>query len=76
MSSELIENQGQQRHAINGLVVFNLNCCIFELNIVVFSLKILENQSLLWHSKLSKIVEMATILYEDFVEHSLPHGWS
>ena len=39
MSSELIENQGQQRHAINGLVVFNLNCCIFELNIVVFSLK-------------------------------------
>ena len=45
MSSELIENQGQQRHAINGLVVFNLNCCIFELNIVVFSLKILSNQN-------------------------------
>ena len=45
MNSELIENQGQQQHAINGLVVFNLNCCIFELNIVVFSLKILSNQN-------------------------------
>ena len=45
MSSELIENRGQQRHAINGLVVFNLNCCIFELNIVVFSLKNLPVKS-------------------------------
>ena len=53
MSSELIENQGQQRHAINGLVVFNLNCCIFELNIVVFSLKNLPVKSK-WTQKKSK----------------------
>ena len=53
MSSELIENQGQQRHAINGLVVFNLNCCIFELNLVVFSLKNLPVKSK-WTRKKSK----------------------